>query len=228
MILLAKDFPSGLGIDPDVEFNMRPLIGADLKLLDQPMPTITQRTLVFGNMLLRTCPELAPHLTVYDVWYLVVKQWELVGSPIILDSSCPRPLYSVEVDGEVKQVYDATGHQVVGVQPCGGRSLGRILDTRELEIVRPRASVQDKPFDFLDLPRFSRLSTGSMETNSGALELWFTGTEFDDLSAPDVRKCCDWIAMMGHGVYNVHEVVCGTCGHVHPTAWEFGKEIFLC
>ena len=228
MILHAREFPSGLGIDPDTQFNMRPLVGRDLKALDLPMGTVTARTQVFADMLLGTCsPELQPLLTIYDVWWLAAKQWELVGTPIILDSRCTRPVYTIDVDGEERTTYEPFDQHVLAVNPCGHRSMGRLLP-QEIEVLHPQSTVDTRPFPFLDLPRVSRLSAGSMETNSSVLELWFTGTEFDDLEARDVRACCDWIAMMGHGVQNVHATQCSACGHVQPTVWEFSKETFLC
>lgn len=227
----ANEVPSrllGTGIET---FDMDEFCGKDIIALGAATmdKSLTARTEIFYGVISQCIQdkEVVDHLTVNDVWYLVLLQWKQTNRSLIVRTQCTAPVYSVA--GETNRlVYTAADvgadDEVVSVDPCGGTASTQ-LTFDDIVIAYCDPEVYASRPEHVHLPYANQLDGEPyLEDKSTYLSLWID--DVAERSLPEISKACEWVQAMQHGVITLHQVRCSTCGRIHSAQWALSVESF--
>lgn len=227
----ANKVPSrlfGTGIET---FDMNEFCGKDIIALSSATAnkSLTERTDAFYRVLGQCIldKDVVDHLTVNDVWYLVLLQWQRTNRSLIVKAPCNAPVYSVT--GETNRlVYTAADIEendvVVSVDPCGGHASTH-LTFDDIVIAYCDQEVFDSRPDHVHLPYANQLDGEPYLEDKGAyMSLWID--DIEERTLPEIAEACEWIQAMQHGVITLHLVRCSTCGRTQTAQWALSVESF--
>jgi hypothetical protein len=244
MLVTANELGSKLvAANPPIEsFEMRKFRGLELRNVWESKPKNATDELIAFGAAIRACVDpascdvenLMSSLTIYDVWQLVVRQWQESGVPLQLSGVCNHPVYHIiDPDGIQSSVFSATDvpetATVVSVDSCGGHATS-YLKAEDIQVVHVHNScMEDAPLPNLSFPLLRQLHEDDYDTTDRVhlLRMVLANHEIDELEAADIMKTGKWLSHNTHGVRNSALLLCPMCGRQSTTTWQMNIGVFF-
>lgn len=244
MLVTAEELGSRLiYADPPVAtFEMRKFRGRELRTIWETKRETTTDEIKAFAMAIRDCIDpascdleaLMNGLTIFDLWQLVVRQWQESNTPILLRGVCQHPVYHfVNSAGSQESAYTAAdvpeGATILTVDACGG-SASAYLTKDDVKILHVHGDCKaTAPLEDVQLPLLRHLYIDDYlaDDRTHLLMMALNEHDVDELEAESFMAISRWMSRNVHGVVNDALVVCPECGRKSTTKWQMNIGVFF-